>query len=289
MRIFVLGNGRRPGVTEQLELLRPFLREHCTIAVEDLTFTRDLSEESADLTLVLGGDGSILRAARQMGYKQTPVLGLNLGRLGFLADLSPDDLRSCFPVVVCRDYRITSHLMFECLVEGPDCQRTFLGLNEIALLTGPPFHMIEMDLIIDGEPAIHYFGDGLIVSTPIGSTAHSLSAGGPILSQELQAFVITPICPHSLASRPMVDSADKVYTIVITRASENTTLVIDGQEHLLLTDRHRITMRRAPVQFQLVKVPGRSYYYTLREKLNWGTLPNYRNEPPRPALRKDEG
>jgi NAD+ kinase len=283
MRIFLLGNGRRAGVKEELEELLPFLREHCTIVVEDLTFTRDLSGESADLTLVLGGDGSILRAARQMGYQQTPVLGLNLGRLGFLADLSPADLRHCFPMVLCGDYRITSHLMFECLVEGPDFQRTYLGLNEIALQTGPPFHMIDMDLIVDGEPATRYTGDGLIVSTPIGSTAHSLSAGGPILSQELQAFVITPICPQSLASRPVVDSADKVYTILISRASESTTLVIDGQEHVLLTDHHRITMRRAPVQFQLVKVPGRSYYHTLREKLNWGTLPNYRDEPPRPA------
>jgi NAD+ kinase len=169
--------------------------------------------------------------------------------------------------------------MFECLVEGPGPKRTFLGLNEIALQTGPPFHMIELDLVVDGEPVSRYSGDGLIVSTPIGSTAHSLSAGGPILGQELQAFVLTPICPHALTSRPVVDSADKVYTINLHRACPSTMLIIDGQEYLSVTVEHRISVRKAPVTFGLVKVPGRSYYQTLRDKLHWGTQPNYRQEP----------
>jgi NAD+ kinase len=215
-----------------------------------------------------------------MGYRQTPVLGINLGRLGFLADLSPEELRTVFPRVVQGEYRVTQHLMFECLLEGPGESRTFLGLNEIAVQTGPPFQIIDLDLIINGETVSRYSGDGLIVSTPIGSTAHSLSAGGPILGQELRAFVITPICPHALTSRPVVDSADKVYTIAIQRASPGVTLVIDGQEHVPLTPAHRLTVRKAPVTFQLVKVPGRSYYQTLRDKLHWGTQPTYRVEPP---------
>jgi NAD+ kinase len=278
MRIFVLGNGRRPGVTEEFEKLLPFLREHCTIAAADLTFTQDLSSESADLTLVLGGDGSILRAARQMGYRQTPVLGVNYGHLGFLADLSPEELCQCFPLVVTGQYRVTHHLMFECVVEAPGLQRTFLGLNEIKVQTGPPFHMIDINLIIDGEPVSRYAGDGLILSTPIGSTAHSMSAGGPILSQELWAFVVTPICPHTLTHRPVVDSADKTYTIEINKACDGAMLVIDGQESLALTREHRVTLRRAPVNFSLVKVPGRTYYQTLHTKLRWGDRPNYRDE-----------
>ncbi len=285
MRLFVLGNGDRPGVSEELEQLRPLLCESCAIVVEDLTFTRDLSNESADLTLVLGGDGSILRAARQMGYRQVPVLGINLGRLGFLADLNPGELRCCFPEVLRGDYHVTQHLMFECVVEGPGVLRTFLGLNEIALVTGPPFHMIDLNLLIDNVPVSRYSGDGLILSTPIGSTAHSLSAGGPILSQELEAFVITPICPHTLTQRPLVDSASKVYTIEINRSDESATLVIDGQEQLPLTDRHRVTLRSAPVRFQLVKVPGRNYYQTLHQKLHWGNQPNYRDEPSRGSER----
>jgi NAD+ kinase len=278
-RIFVLGNANRRGVREEAEQLLPFLKEHCEVVVLDLNQEQDLSSTPADLALVLGGDGAILRAARQMGYHQKPVLGVNLGKLGFLADLRPDEIRCCFPQVVGGDFRVTRHLMFECLVETLTEKRTFLGLNEIVVQAGMPFHMIDLDLYVDGEDVSRFSGDGLILSTPVGSTAHSLSAGGPILGQELDAFVITPICPHTLTHRPVVDSADKVYTVVIRRAAEGTALIIDGQEILPLTDDHRVTLRKAPVQFQLVKVPGRSFYQTLRDKLRWGTQPNYRLEP----------
>jgi NAD+ kinase len=288
--IFVLGNADKPGVREEADQLVPFLKSHCAIAIVDLLQERDLSTMPADLAIVLGGDGAILRAARQMGYHQRPVLGVNLGKLGFLADLRPDELRACFPRVVHGEYRTTSHLMFECTVGqasrltpqtgspvlAKDQTRTFLGLNEVAIQSGPPYHMIDLELSVDGEPVTRFRGDGLIVSTPIGSTAHNLSAGGPILSQELAAFVITPICPHALTHRPVVDSADKVYTIDIRRAAAGTAAIIDGQEILPLTIHHQITIRRAPVSFQLIKVPGRSYYQTLRDKLRWGTQPNYR-------------
>lgn len=281
MRIMVLGNGQRPGVVEAAESLMPFLRQHCQIVALDLAQQEDLTCVEADLTLVLGGDGAILRAARQMGYRQVPVLGVNLGKLGFLADLSCEQLREVFPSVVRGEYRVTRHLMFECAVQEdglPD--QTFLGLNEIAIQNGYPFHMIELDLVVDGEPISHYHGDGIILSTPVGSTAHNLSAGGPILGQDLSAFVITPICPHALTSRSVVDSADKIYTLLLRRVGQATALVIDGQETVPLTPRHRVTVRRAPVSFGLVKVAGHSFYRTLREKLHWGVLPNYR-EPPR--------
>jgi NAD+ kinase len=278
MRIFVLGNARRPGVTEAAERLLPFLKQHAEVVVFDLEQQVDLSGFDADLTLVLGGDGAILRAARQMGYRQLPVLGVNLGRLGFLADLSPEEMCSHFPDVVAGKYRLTEHLMFECLVQAPsdNAPRTFLGLNEIAIQTGPPFHLVELDLIIDQERVSRYDGDGLIVSTPVGSTAHSLSAGGPVLGQELSAFVITPLAPHTLTSRPLVDSADKVYTIALRTACPGTTLVIDGQELVPLTASHTVTLRKAPVTFRLVKVAGRSFYQTLRDKLSWGVQPKYR-------------
>jgi NAD+ kinase len=279
MRIFVLGTGGRPGVREEAERLLPFLREHCEIAVFDLQQKEDLSKTTADLALVLGGDGAILRAARQMGYCQTPVLGVNLGKLGFLADLSCEELCSCLANVVRGEYRITRHLMFECTVGAPEGSRTCLGLNDVTFHAGPPFHMIDLDLIVDGETVSRFSGDGLIVSTPVGSTAHSLSAGGPILGQELAAFVITPICGHTLTNRPVVDASEKVFTIAVRRASPGTALVIDGQEIIPLTVNHQVTVRKAPVSFGLVKVAGRSFYQTLRDKLRWGTGPNYRSEP----------
>jgi len=283
-RILVLGNATRPGVKEEADRLLPFLREHVEIVCLDLEQKENLCDLPADLALVLGGDGAILRAARQMGYRQVPVLGVNLGKLGFLADLTPAELCASFPDVVRGNYRITRHLMFECLIArgaGAPVQPEdiFLGLNEVVLHTGPSYRMIDVDLLVNGETVSRFGGDGIIVSTPVGSTAHSLSAGGPILGQELMAFVLTPISPHALSSRVVVDSADKTYTIDIRRAHGEAAVVIDGQVIVPVTAGQQITVRRAPVCFELVKVPEHSYYRTLREKLNWGTPPNYRNEP----------
>jgi NAD+ kinase len=285
MRIFLLGNANKPGVKEEAQRLLPFLKQHAEVCVFDLNREQDLSQASADIALVLGGDGAILRAARQMGYRQTPVLGVNLGKLGFLADLSPEELRACFPRVAQGDYRVTRHIMFECQLESldrpdkPVVVASCLGLNEVVLQTGYPFHMMDVDLSVNEERVSRFSGDGLIISTPIGSTAHNLSAGGPILGQELSAFVITPICPHTLTHRPVVDGAEKTYIIDIVRACEQTSLVVDGQAISPVRVGQRVVIRKAPVTFGLVKVPGRSYFQTLRDKLRWGTSPTYRNEP----------
>jgi NAD+ kinase len=287
VKLFVLGNAQRPGVREEADRLLPFLRAHAAIIVCDLCQECDLAAlPPVDMALVLGGDGAILRAARQMGYRQVPVLGVNLGRLGFLADLTPERLRACFPQVVRGEYRVTRHLMFECLIEttDPAAQGTtpagpLLGLNEVVFHTAPPFRMLDLELAIDGDSVVRFSGDGLIVSTPVGSTAHSLSAGGPILGQELPAFVITPICPHGLTYRPVVDSADREYTITMGHGSDQAVLMVDGQEPIALSPSHRVTIRRAPVSFELVKVPGHSFYQTLRDKLRWGTGPSYRANP----------
>ncbi len=280
MRIMVLGNAQRQGVMEEAKQLLPFLREHCEVVIDDLLQSQDLSKVNADIALVLGGDGAILRAARQMGYRQTPVLGVNLGKLGFLADLNPDEVREVFPAVLSGQYQVTQHLMFECALHDRDSgeESTYLGLNEVTVQTGPPFPIIQLDLLINGEKVSRYNGDGLMLSTPIGSTAHNLSAGGPILGQDLAAFVITPICPHSLTARPLVDSAEKEYMIAIQGEDSHAMLRIDGQETIPLTNRHRVTVRKARVNFSLVKVPGKSYYQTLKDKLNWGSLPVYREE-----------
>ena len=156
-RVIVLGNGKREGVIAAAEQIMPFIKQDCRVVLTDLFAEHDLAGTEADLVLVLGGDGAILRAARQMGYRQRPVLGVNLGRLGFLADLSCEELRTFFPRVVNGEYRVTEHLMFECLVHRPgdpqpDPPR--LGLNEIAVQTGPPFHMLELDLLVDGQEAV---------------------------------------------------------------------------------------------------------------------------------------
>ncbi len=280
LKLYVLGTARRPGVTEEVERFMPLLREAAEVVLIDLRQEADLScAGGADVALVFGGDGAILRAARQMGYHQVPVLGVNLGRLGFLADIHPQEFVTVFHQVAAGDYRVTRHLMYECVVEDIEAQQAqcFLGLNEVAVHNMPPFHMLELELELDNVVVLRFGGDGLIVSAPIGSTAHNLSAGGPILGPELAAFVITPISPHTLSFRPLVESAEKVYSIRVRRGAERALVVIDGQTSVEITDRHRIRIRRAPVCFSLVKVPGRGYYQTLREKLHWGTAPQYRD------------
>lgn len=278
MKIFILGNAQRPGVITQSEILLPMLKKHFEVVLVDLEQKADLSKYKADFTFVLGGDGAILRASRQMGYNQIPVLGINLGRLGFLADINIAELAESIPEIAKGNFRITNHLMFECLTDVKDKSGPFLGLNEISIHAGAPFHMIEVALIVDGETVCTYMADGLIMSTPIGSTAYNLSAGGPILNQEIEAFVINPICPHVLTSRCVVDSSAKIYNLVVNHATKGTSLVIDGQEKIPLIKGSSVTFRKAPVKFQLAKVANKNFYRTLREKLNWGVHPNYRNE-----------
>jgi NAD+ kinase len=206
-----------------------------------------------------------------MGYHQLPVLGVNLGKLGFLADLSPNELVSILPELVAGRYRVIHHLMFECRVEradGTTIQQ--LGLNDVVLHAGPPFTLLSIHLYVDAELATTYSSDGLIVATPVGSTAHSLSAGGPILRKDLQAFVISPIDPHTLTNRSVVDSAERVFELVAPSPNEGTAVVVDGKLLAALLPGDRVRVERAVPSFQLVQVAGHTYYRTLREKLGWG-------------------
>jgi NAD+ kinase len=205
-----------------------------------------------------------------MGQSQIPVLGVNLGKLGFLADVTLEKLADVFPGVVQGDCRVIDHLMFDCMVcRGDAVVVTTLGLNELAILSGPPFQIMEVDLYVDGELATHYRCDGLIVSTPVGSTAHNLSAGGPILEKSLDAFVISAISPHTLTVRPVVDTADRIFELAVPDPSASPSVVVDGQVIHQLQSTDRVVIKRAEPRFQLIEVAGHGYYRTLREKLGW--------------------
>ena len=270
LRSILLGMAERPSVLEEADRLRPIIQQHCDIVLEDFRGSQDLSQIEADVAIVLGGDGSILRAANQMAYNQLPVLGVNLGRLGFLADLATDELGKVFPDVRAGNCRIVRHLMFECRVRNKEkthSQR--LGLNEVAILGGPPYSMLDVDLYVDSELATTYSCDGLIVSTPVGSTGHILSAGGPILRKDLQAFVVSPISPHTLTVRPVVDSADRVYEMAVRQPNKHTSVVVDGRVLCPLTSEDRVSVERSPAVFQSIEVGDHTYYRTLRDKLDW--------------------
>ena len=171
LRILLLGSGDRPNVLSEAERLKKIIAEQAEIVLADFTFQEDLSTVEADLAIVLGGDGSILGAAKQMGEKQLPVVGVNLGKLGFLADLQPSEFERVLPEICAGKCRIVEHLMFECCVnrDGKAMHRQ-LGLNEMAVLGGPPYSILNIDLYVDSELATTYSCDGLIISTPVGST-----------------------------------------------------------------------------------------------------------------------
>jgi NAD+ kinase len=254
-RVMLLADGSRTDIRAAVERLRPVMERHLSVVHTSLDFSSNLDAVDADLAIVVGGDGSILRAAHQMGYRQRPALGVNLGRLGFLAALQPGQLDEALPDIVAGKHRIVEQLMFECTAirDGRTlCQA--LGLNETSVLAGPPFAMIDVELYVDGELATTYSCDGLIVSTPVGSTAHSLSAGGPILRNSLQAFVILPISPHTLTHRPVVDSAERIIELSVPEPNDGTSLVVDGRALTTLKRRDRVRIVRSQARFLLVDV-----------------------------------
>lgn len=278
LRLAMVSRDASERVEHVRQELGDFLRRQSQVVVADFAATELLTpvDPPHDLVVVLGGDGTILRTCRQLGEHQVPMIGVNLGTLGFLADLSPAEFQDRFPLLAQRRFQVVHHLMFECrLHRGDGTTERYLGLNETSVQSGAALKMLKIQLHIDGEPVTTYSCDGLILSTPVGSTAHSLAAGGPILRQDLQAFVVTPISPHTLTNRPLVDRADCVYELHLPEVPEGAMLVVDGQIKRPLSPGDRIEVRRAPVTFQLARLPGHSYYDTLHRKLNWAGGPNY--------------
>ncbi len=274
-QIVVLASVNRLRVRSELDRVVRILEKSADIQTIDENESLDLTEKQWDLVVVLGGDGSILSAARRMSLNQMPVIGVNLGRLGFLAALDANELEQIWPHVCAGEYPIDKHVMLQCgiVLQSGELSGTQLALNEAAILGGPPYSMLHIDLFIDGQFASTYSCDGLIVSTPVGSTAHNLSAGGPILHRKLEAVVISPISPHTLTMRPVVDQADRVFEMFIRQGHETVSAVFDGRVLGSLDEGDCYRISRAPVSFQMIQVPTKNEYHTLRDKLGWGENP----------------
>lgn len=279
LKVIVIARDQSEHVQSAQEALCDLLNEHPDILlVTTLTATNDVCLDiHADVAIVVGGDGAILRACRWFGDRQIPILGMNLGRLGFLADVVQEDSAELIEQLAARRFEVIPHLMFECVHTKPmGTSERYLGLNETALLAGASLSMFDVELKINGRPVTTFSGDGLILSTPVGSTAHNLSAGGPILRQDLRAFVVTPICPHTLTVRPIVDRADAEYLLSTPDVPEGVMLVIDGQIKVPLESGDTVSIRQADVSFQLVRMEGHNFYQTLHRKLGWDGQPRYR-------------
>ncbi|MFI5457827.1 MAG: NAD(+)/NADH kinase [Isosphaerales bacterium] len=276
LKLVILGNGIKPEVPALARALSGALSQAHGLELVgvDLSADSNLSALPADVAVVLGGDGTVLHAARRMEDHPTPVLGVNAGRLGFLADLTPAAFQERLEDLATRKFTIDNLMTLACVLtprSGPT--RTLRGLNDAVVRAAPVFHLVDVGLSIDGESVMSYRGDGLIIATPVGSTAHSLSAGGPILPPNAHMFVVTPLCPHTLTQRPLVDSAHKVYEITPRGDGLSTVLVIDGQVQIPLRCGDRVSIRRGKTPFPMIRLPGHSFYRTLRDKLGWGAMP----------------
>jgi NAD+ kinase len=233
--------------------------------------------KKADFAVVFGGDGSITSAARQLSQMNVPVIGVNLGKLGFLAEFSVNELKEFFHRIISGEVLIEKRMMLGCgvLTDGREKFHSE-AINDVFIMAGPPFRMIEMKVSVDAQPLAGCISDGLVISTPTGSTAYNLSAGGPIISGEMEAMVITPICPHSLSFRPIVINADSTVEIEGVRLNEGTTVSIDGQISYKFSVGDVVRVARHKGEFLVVNNPVRTQWDTLATKLGWAEKPKYK-------------
>ncbi|MGH9767688.1 MAG: NAD(+)/NADH kinase [Blastocatellia bacterium] len=229
--------------------------------------------EDVDLIVVLGGDGTMLGAARLVGTRQTPVLGVNFGWLGYLTEFTLEEMFPALENVREGNFFVEGRMMIDVtLNRGGEVAVSRRALNDAVVTKAAPARMIEIESYINGMFVNGFRADGMIVATPTGSTAYSLSAGGPIVHPSMSALLLTPICPHMLSNRPVVVPGESVIDLVFKRADEDLTLTIDGQPGIELLHDDRITLRRCQTTFILVRPTNRNYFEVLRTKLKWGSI-----------------
>lgn len=225
----------------------------------------------ADLIIVMGGDGTMLAAARTVGARGTPVLGVNFGTLGFLTEFTDNDLFPALDEIVAGRYEVDPRVVIEAEIErrGRVVERA-MALNDVVVNKSAIARIIEIDCLIDGRFVTFYRADGLIVSTPTGSTAYNLSAGGPILIPSMGAFVLNPICPHTLTNRPLVVPDTVTIELAVRPSGEEVMATIDGQTGIKLAVSDCIRIRKSDAVFNVITPRDRNYFEVLRTKLRWG-------------------
>lgn len=231
--------------------------------IKDLDF-------QTDLVVSIGGDGTFLRSAAKIGDKEIPILGINTGRLGFLADTSYNDFEEALQEIFENRYKIEDRTLLEVDMDVED--GSSIALNEIAILKQDTSSMITVTVSIDGEFLTAYEADGLLVSTPTGSTAYAMSVGGPILSPTLSSLILTPVASHSLTSRPLVVDDSCELAIEVESRSCSYLLSLDGRSTTLSTD-VKFKIKKAPYSLKVIRREGQTFYKTLRNKLMWGSDP----------------
>ena len=285
----MVGDRRRAGVLAAVERHRAFLERRVRVLAVDLDDRVDLSEAEADLVLVFGGDGSILHVARRLGRNPLPVLGVNYGRFGYLADVEPDELEQGLDRWLAGDSTVVPRSRMAVRVRGAGGAREeSLALNDVVVARSQVGRMVDVEVRIDGRAALGISGDGLIVATSTGSTAHALSAGGPIVEPSVDALVLVPIAPHSLAHRAIVLPATHRLELVPDASRLAASVTVDGNVPELLGPGDVVEVENAASPLHLVHVSKTSFYDALRTKLGWAGRHRYlegNGAPPAPGRR----
>lgn len=281
MKIGILANPHKPESIPTVKALRAALMsrgvdsvleaETAALAGESAGIPASRFSQELAMAAVIGGDGTMLHAVSRLGVFDAPVAGINIGRLGFLTTCTDGEIDEFADAVASGQYHISTRTMLKATVHcAGGTPRVFTALNEITLARGETGRLVSLVAKVDGELLNAYRADGLIVATPTGSTAYSLSAGGPLVSPPAGVFLMTPICPHSLSQRSLV-LADSCLIELCSDDAETGPMIftVDGRESIPIEAGDRIEVRKSPHAFQLLRLDGRSFYEALRQKLGW--------------------
>ena len=280
-KIGIIYNASRKENLNVVEKLEKFLHEKGVSTWRGRTGSErndwEFLSEPLDLAIVLGGDGTLLGTSRILAPKCIPMFGINTGHLGFLSEGRTSDILGLVEKVLKKEYRVEDRAMLCGYILSSDKlhneQGPLFALNDIVVSRGMSHKMIHMTLNVDEKPVADYIADGLIISTPTGSTAYALSAGGAVMDPEIRGVEIVPICAHSLTSRPHIVTDSRIITITFNRSHEGTILQLDGQENFSIKQNDKIRISRATHTAKLIRLLGdeSDFYWTIRQKFHWGT------------------
>jgi len=283
-RLGIIANRRRPDAEAVIRRVEQWAKANdWPIAVNEglssdpnsgpVTIPRAKLDEHVDLVVALGGDGTMLSAVRSAAPLRIPILGINLGSLGFLTELTPRGLEQTLDRIKQGDYFIEKRLLLDARASGGSTPSTMTALNDVVIDKGSVARVIHLDLYVNDEFISSYAADGLIIATPTGSTAYSLAVGGPIMHPAISAIIVAPIAPHTLAQRPMVFSSEDRLRIAVASTRRLAAMTVDGQVACTMRHPDHVTIQRSETEAHLVRFAENSFYRVLRDKLNWGFKP----------------
>lgn len=273
-KIAVIPNYTKDYDRKYTRLLCDYLSDKAFVVMHKNHFYKDIKAEfcediysGTDAVIILGGDGTMLQAAEPCGKNQIPVMGINLGKVGFMTEVETDDYRSACDKLLSGDFEVENRMMMDISITSQNGTSTYLALND-AVIGKQDACMIGMEIYANNGKISEYLADGLIISTPTGSTGYSLSAGGPVSDPVLDLFIATPICAHTLSARPMLLSPQKDITLKLNDKGKNTaSLTVDGKERCTINNSDKIRIRKSELSLKLIKLGKQSFYYTMMAKL----------------------